>query len=445
MGYKAFVVGVDREACALSKDALDRYLPAEYSEVVISHGHNDPAELRRFHYDETKELEIRKGFRKPDGLPKILIVTEKLLTGFDAPILYAMYLDKPMRDHVLLQCIARVNRPYEDADDRAKPAGFVLDFVGIFEKLEEALAFDSKDVSGVVTGILDLQKRFAELMAQGREDYLRIGGGLHADKEVEAIVEHFRDEDRRTALQDFVSEVENLFEIISPDVFLRPYLDDYDGVMRMYAIVREAFYPGLDVDRSFLRKTAELVQSHTSASPIGATSEIHELTPATLDQLAIADVPDTVKVVNLVKLLHDLVANERDTKPFLISIGEKAEKIAAAFRDRQISTEEALTALIGLGNETIEAEEAQRATGLPPEAFATLWYLKGKGMAEEHAEDVAQAAAAVFQECPQWRLRSDQERQVRMKLHGALIHAGERDGTATYVEDIVESLRRIGS
>jgi type I site-specific restriction-modification system R (restriction) subunit len=51
-------------------------------------------------------------------------VTEKLLTGFDAPILYCMYLDKPMRDHVLLQAIARVNRPYEDDEGRRKPAGF---------------------------------------------------------------------------------------------------------------------------------------------------------------------------------------------------------------------------------------------------------------------------------------------------------------------------------
>ena len=330
-----------------------------------------PAELRRFHYDETKELEIRKAFRKPDGLPKILIVTEKLLTGFDAPILYAMYLDKPMRDHVLLQSIARVNRPYEDAEDRAKPAGFVLDFVGIFEKLEDALAFDSKDVSGVVTGIPDLQMRFAELMAQGRKDYLGIGKGLHADKEVEAIVEHFRDEDQRTALQEFVSEVENLFEIISPDVFLRPYLDDYDAIMRIYAIVREAFYPGLDVDRSFLRKTAELVQDHTAATPIPGISGIHKLTEETLDQLALMDTPDTVKVVNLVKLLHDMVANERDTKPFLLSIGEKAEKIAAAFRDRQMSTEDALAALAGLAKDAVEAEKAQVSTGLRPEAFAS--------------------------------------------------------------------------
>jgi type I restriction enzyme R subunit len=443
MGYKAFVVGVDREACALYKDALDRYLPPEYSEVVISPGHNDPAELRRFHYDETKELEIRKAFRKPNLVPKILIVTEKLLTGFDAPILYAMYLDKPMRDHVLLQSIARVNRPYEDVDDRAKPAGFVLDFVGIFEKLEEALAFDSKDVSGVVTGIPDLQKRFAELMAQGRENYLKIGKGLHADKEVEAIVEHFRDEDRRTALQEYVSEAENLFEIISPDVFLRPYLDDYDAIIRIYAIVREAFFPGIDVDRSFLRKTAELVQEHTTATPIRGISGIHKLTEETLEQLTLMDSPDTVKVVNLVKLLHDMVANERDTKPFLLSIGEKAEEIAAAFRDRQMSTEEALTALAGLAKDAIEAEKTQQSTGLKPEAFAALWYLKGKGLQEAKAQAVAEAAAAVFDECPQWRLRSDQERQVRIKLHAALIRVGAKDVSSDYVEDIVESLRRV--
>ena len=69
---------------------------------------------------------------------RYLIVTQKLLTGFDAPILYCMYLDKPMRDHVLLQAIARVNRPYEDEDGLVKPAGFVLDFVGIFENVEKS-------------------------------------------------------------------------------------------------------------------------------------------------------------------------------------------------------------------------------------------------------------------------------------------------------------------
>ncbi len=111
MGYKAFEVAVDREACALYKEELDKYLPPGYSKVVYSPFYNDPPELSRYHLSEMEEKRIRNAFRKPDELPKILIVTEKLLTGFDAPILYCMYLDKPMRDHVLLQAIARVNRP----------------------------------------------------------------------------------------------------------------------------------------------------------------------------------------------------------------------------------------------------------------------------------------------------------------------------------------------
>ncbi len=155
------------------------------------------------------------------------------------------------------------------------------------------------------------------------------------------------------------------------------------------------------------------------------------------------DTPDTVKVVNLVKLLHDLVADERETKPFLLSIGEKAEKIAAAFRDRQVSTEDALAALSALAQEAMDAEKAQASTGLKPEAFAVLWYLKGKGVEESKAQEVAAAAAAVFDQCPQWRLRGDQEREIRTKLYAALIRAGDKKVSTTYVDEIVESLRRV--
>jgi len=76
MGYKAFLVAVDREACALYKEALDRYLPPEYSAVVISKNYNDPPELAKYHLAEEKEEQIRKAFRSPDSLPNILIVTE---------------------------------------------------------------------------------------------------------------------------------------------------------------------------------------------------------------------------------------------------------------------------------------------------------------------------------------------------------------------------------
>jgi type I restriction enzyme R subunit len=443
-GYKAFVVAVDREACVLYKDALDKYLPAEYSDVIISPGHNDPPKLRRYHYDERREEDIRKAFRKPDALPKVLIVTEKLLTGFDAPILYCMYLDKPMRDHVLLQAIARVNRPYEDADGRAKQAGLIIDFVGIFSKLEEALAFDSQDVSGVVQGLDVLQRRFAELIAQARAEYLAIGKSLAGDKEVEAVVKHFRDEEERARFQEFISEVENLFEIISPDAFLRPYLDDYDALMRLAAVMRAAFYPGIDIGRSFQRKTAELVQRHTSASGIDLPTHVEKLTSAAVEAIVDSEeTPDTVKVVNLVKLIHDIVANDKSTKPFLISIGERAERVAEAFRNGQASTEDALAEFREMVGEIQEADVAQKATGLDPQAFAVLWYLRGKGLGDEQVDLVAKAAAEAFSAYPNWRVASQQESDLRLRLYGAFLRAGIHNGETESVEDLLANLRTV--
>jgi type I restriction enzyme, R subunit len=442
MGYKAFLVAVDQEACGLYKDALDKYLPAEYSEVIISaSGEKGHHVLKRFDYSEDKELAIRKAFRKPESAPKILIVTAKLLTGFDAPVLYAMYLDKPMRDHVLLQAIARVNRPYEDSDGRAKKAGLVIDFVGILERLEDALAFDSEDVSGVLTGLAELQKHFVELIAVGKEKYLAIAKGLQGDKEVEAVVEYFRDEGRRTELQEFISELENLFEILSPDAFLRPYLDDYQRLMDMAATVRAAFYQGLDIDKSFLRKTAELVRQHTVSSPITGTDSVHELTSQGIEAISKGGTPDAVKVINLLKTLHDAVERDRALSPFLISIGERAEVIAQAFRDRQMTTEETLNAVEELAREAVRAEESQKESGLSQQAFAVHWFLRGKGVNDEDAERVAQAAGVAFEQCPLWRVRGDQEREVRTKLYAALIRAGI-DGD-NYVDDVLRSLRRV--
>jgi type I restriction enzyme R subunit len=103
----------------------------------------------------------------------------------------------------------------------------VLDFVGIFDNLEKALAFDSQDVAGVIDDIDVLKERFAEQMEHGRREYLPIAAGKKGDKAVEAVLEHFRDKERRDELYAYFRELEELHEIISPDKFLRPFLKDY--------------------------------------------------------------------------------------------------------------------------------------------------------------------------------------------------------------------------
>jgi type I restriction enzyme R subunit len=442
MGYKAFLVAVDREACARYKVELDRHLPPEYSTVVYSPGHNDSEELKRWHLSEDTERNVRKAFRKPDQLPKVLIVTEKLLTGFDAPILYAMYLDKPMRDHVLLQAIARVNRPYEDSLGRRKPSGLILDYVGVFEHLEKALAFDSEDVAGLIEDLDVLRRRFVTQMGEGRTIYLPIGEGKRDDKLVEAVLDHFaQDTEAREAFYSFFRELEELYEIISPDPFFRPYLDNYSHLAEMYRLLRVSLDPHVILDRSFLRKTAALVQERTHTGQITDPDQVYELDEAALKVLVGDDRPDIVKVFNLVKVLDQQVRQKGRHAPYLIPIGERAEQIALAFEQRQIDAKVALDELSKLLEEAQQAETTREASEFSGEGFSVFWLLQRDRV--EGAEQVGRAMETAFSTHPHWRQNQGHERDVRIALHKALIDAGAKD-TAPIVDSVLAVLRRSG-
>ncbi|MDZ7343339.1 MAG: type I restriction endonuclease subunit R, partial [candidate division KSB1 bacterium] len=438
MGYKAFIVGVDREACVLYKEALDRYLPPEYSKVVISPGHNDPPELARHHLAEEEEKRIRKAFIKPEEMPKILIVTEKLLTGYDAPILYCMYLDKPMRDHVLLQAIARVNRPYEDENGKNKPGGFVLDFVGIFENLEKALAFDSQDVLSVIEGLEVLRARFKKMMEQAREEYLHLTAGKEADKAAEAVLEAFRDEEKRHAFYRFFDDLEDCYEILSPGSFLREFMEDYQRLADLYALLRSAYEGGRLTNRELARKTAYLVQEHTQAGVIREAIAVYEITPKTLEQISRSNQPDTVKVFNLLKSINEKVEKGAETAPYLHSIGERAEAIAEAFKQRQISTEEALRQLEELVSEINAAEREQAERGIAGAPFAIFWLLKQNEVPQEKAESVATEMTNVFENYPHWRSSERQGREVRRELYSRLGKLGVKN-----VPELVERMMKV--
>lgn len=442
MGYKAFLVAPDREACVFYKEALDRYLPSEWSAVVISAGHNDPPHLKRHHLSEEEEARLRKAFRKPGENPQIFIVTEKLLTGYDAPILYCMYLDKPMRDHVLLQAIARVNRPYESEEGQRKNTGLILDFVGIFENLERALAFDSQDVSGVVEGIDVLQARFEALVAQGRAEYLTAQGSVATnDKLAEAVLERFRDKERRETFYRFFRELEELYEILSPDPFLRPYLEEYQRLLEMYRLLRAAYEPHVPVDKSFLRKTAAIVQQYSRTDAVQEPQATYEIGPAAFLALIDEEKPETVKVFNLLKELHRLVEKEGRATPYLFSIGERAEEIRRRFEERQIEAQQALAELDELVHQLQEANDERRASPLSPQAFAVEWWLRTRQVTPQQAMQVAQSMELALAEFPHWMTNRQQEGQLRAQLYRALLTLGVTE-VVPWADAILNLLRR---
>ena len=419
LGYKAFLVGVDREACAHYKHALDRFLPTDYSEVVYTGNNNDSALLKKFHLDPKKERQIRKSFGKLDQQPKILIVTEKLLTGFDAPVLYAMYLDKPMRDHTLLQAIARVNRPYENEQaEMVKPHGFVLDFVGIFDKLEKALAFDSEEINAIVKDLKLLKVLFRNKMEQQAPGYLALIERNFDDKDVDTLIEHFRDPERRKAFFKEYKEIEMLYEIISPDAFLRPFIDDYGTLSAMYDVVRKAYTRRVLVDRAFQKKTSELVQKYVGTRYIQPVIEVLELGEATVRYIAENKGGDGKKIINLVKSIEKKAEEESDD-PYLIAMAERAQAVQESFEDRQTSTAEALTSLLREieANEARKREQAEKGfDGLTYFVYRTLLDAEIDG-----AEEVSRKIKQAFIEFPNWKKSENSLRELRQKVTFAVL------------------------
>jgi type I restriction enzyme R subunit len=444
LGYKAFLVGVDREACALYKKALDQFLPVKYSEVVYTGNNNDSALLKEFHLDAKKERQIRKSFNKLDELPKILIVTEKLLTGFDAPVLYAMYLDKPMRDHTLLQAIARVNRPYEnEAQEMVKPHGFVLDFVGIFDKLEKALAFDSDEINAIVKDLKLLKVLFKNKMELKAPAYLRLINDGFTDKDVDGLIEHFRDPARRKEFFKEYKEIEMLYEIISPDAFLREFIMPYTTLTSIYEVVRKAYTKRVYVDRDFQAKTNALVQEQVSSYGVSQVGKLYKIDGETIQAIKDKKDGEATKVINLVKSIEKN-AEENSDDPFLVAMADRARVVQEQFEERQKATSEALEELFAEveRNEKRKAEQAAKGfDGLTYFVFSTL---KDAGI--EEPEEVSKKIRAAFVEHANWKRSDDDLRELRKKVTFA-IYAGtdDLDQVTGIVEGLFNLLERAGT
>lgn len=433
LSYKAFLVGVDREACAHYKHALDQFLPPEYSEVVYTGSNNDSKLLKEFHLDPKRERQIRKSFGKLDQMPKILIVTEKLLTGFDAPVLYAMYLDKPMRDHTLLQAIARVNRPYEnEAQEMVKPHGFVLDFVGIFDKLEKALAFDSDEINAIVKDLKLLKVLFKNKMESRAPEYLGLIERNFNDKDVDTLIEHFRDPERRKAFFKEYKEIEMLYEIISPDAFLRPFMDDYGTLSAIYQVVRKAYTRTVMVDREFQAKTNHLVQQQVGSYGVGGLGEMLAIDGTTIELIKNKSGGDGTKVINLIKSIEKL-AQEHSDDPYLIAMAERARAVQESFENRQTGTAEALAELLREveGNEARKKEQAEKS-------FDGLTYFVYRSLLDakiENAEVVSRKIRHAFTEFPNWKRSENALRELRKKVTIAIFAETDDLGRVTALVD----------
>jgi type I restriction enzyme R subunit len=350
-----------------------------------------------------------------------------------------MYLDKPMRDHTLLQAIARVNRPYEEDGSVKKPAGFVLDFVGIFENLQKALSFDSDVVASVIQNIDVLKQRFDSLMAIQAPAYLEYCGAWVDDKAVERAIEGFTDPERREVFYSFFKEIETLYEILSPDAFLRPHIDAYTRLSVLYNLLRSAYGRQVGPVYDLMRKTESLVREETSAYGFTGALPLVTIDEEALKALRKDGGSVTAKVINLGRAIVDTVAKEGPEQPFLVPIGDRVQAVLELFGDRQFSTGEAVSELEKLVREFLDAKLERERLALDEHTFAVHHALKRGGLDAEKALVLAGTLQAVFAKYPEHRENAGQLRLLKAELYKHLMPAV---GKKSMVET-AESLLRI--
>ena len=446
LGYKAFLVGVNREACAKYKRALDKLLPPEWTVPVYTQHVADIVDrplVAELQLSPEREADARLTFKKAGEDPKILVVTDKLLTGYDAPLLYCMYLDKPMRDHVLLQAIARVNRPHVDARGIRKRVGLIVDFVGVLRELKKALRFDSEDVSGVIEDLDLLMKDFLEKIAEAKAIWLDDGGEGGPDERLERVVYgRFLEPDSRRAFFEAYKEIEALWEILSPSPELRDHIDAYKRLALLYAAVRNAYTEHVGFAADLACKTGRLVQESANQEGLGRLTRSVTFDLDTLDTLAGEPGPDEAKVFNLVRGLREEAAGSWDEASVLLPLKERAERILEDLEDRKKTGMEAMDLLAGLAREREAAAEAARKSGLPPRAFTVHWLLKDDAdlaAAGISTMDLAREAETLLARFPNAAVNADEKRRLRAALYRPLLDL-DKDTRGNLVDRIVTIL-----
>ncbi|MCK4392616.1 HsdR family type I site-specific deoxyribonuclease [Candidatus Bipolaricaulota bacterium] len=443
LGYKAFLVAVDREACALYKEALDKVLPHEYSLPIYTSAQHDSEKyplVYRHQVSPDAEKKARKLFPKPDTLPKVFIVTDKLLTGFDAPILYCMYLDKPMRDHVLLQAIARVNRPYEWGEESRKPCGLVVDFIGVFEKLKKALAFDSDVVSGVIEDLDLLLDKFKEMMDGSAREYIELGSDLIDDKSVEKAVEAFTNQEKREEFYRLYKQIETLYEILSPSPELRDFMEDFGCLSILYRIIQNAFRKRSLLYGDVARKTGQLVREKAKSYGLDMTLPVIMIDENTLKVLKDSGGSDKAKVINLVNSIRRIVIEEEGSSPYLKPIGDRAEAILEAFDNRQVTAEGALRRIEPVIREIVEARRQQSEMGFDASTFSLYWALKQEGVAEP--ESNVATIKGIFDRFPNYKENVAELRQLKAELYKMLLPLVGKDRMISLADMLLRVERR---
>lgn len=351
-GLKGQVVVYDRESCVLYKEALDTAMPPEESAVVMTIQNNDPQSWKeRFSLSNDKLDALLRRYRNPDDPLKLLIVTSRLLAGFDAPINQVMYLDKPMRDHGLLQAICRTNRPYTN-----KSHGLVVDYIGVFDNVVKSLNFDHKGVDKVVSNLNQLEQDLPEKINNCLKYFPidREKSGYQGLAEAQMCLD---DSNTRDEFAADYSVLARYWETLSPRISTLQYVKDYKWLSSVYESIQPPTGHGRLIWKKLGSKTIQMIQDNIKVLDIDNDLETLVVSPDILESAKQDITRQKPKQVEL-KIVRRLKKHTSD--PVFVKLGERLEKAREQYVKRIINSIQYLKTLLEIAREVVAEEHRDK-------------------------------------------------------------------------------------
>ena len=356
-GLKCQVVVYNRACCVAYKKEIDALLAESGDETaIVMHTNGDKGdEYKEYKLTNNQQEKLLNKFRDPLSPLKFVIVTSKLLTGFDAPILQCMYLDKPMKDHTLLQAVCRTNRVYE----AQKKCGLIVDYVGVFDNYANSLRFDEESVKTVITNIKEVKEKIPGFVKDCLDFFPGVDRSIGGFQGLQEAQEKLRDENLKTQFGAHYTRLHKAWEVVSPDEDLLPYKNDYVWLSQVYESIRPVDSKGNLIWTILGPKTIELIHENVVSIDIGESIEDLVVSDTRLLEECIKDEKKRNRtIIEIEKMLKLRLGNPKHagSKEFK-KLSEKLKELQERLRQQQIDSIQFLKDLLALAKETLETEQ----------------------------------------------------------------------------------------
>jgi type I restriction enzyme R subunit len=402
-GYKGLVVTPSQKAAAMYGERLQGMMSEEEVSVFVSAGDSSKEIVQQFKTSKEERESIVDDFKEEDKNPKLIVVCDMLLTGFDAPILKTMYLDRNLENHSLLQAIARTNRIKE-----GKNNGEIVDYQGVFQNLDKALDYSeevresaaiNKDEmfngSDEVQGFEPLLNELVEIF----DGISKSNGTEPLNKAVSRLRKNPED---RKKFKEGMRKLQDIYETLSPDRRLKQ--DEIQSKYKWLTQVRLAFETDEDGGRSdsednIREKTKEILEENVEITAIKDEFSSYKLSEEHLEE--IQDLEPNVKATKIITATHNHLDVHRGENPKYKRLSERLNEVIEQWQSEQVSDIEAVDKLEKIERDMIELEEAPEKHQMEDYEYAFRTALTdnyGEHVSEDEAEKIARELGEQFRE-----------------------------------------------